>query len=204
MAATNVVLSISSEETTGILVVGEPGSGKTTFISNMLGESESQDCDSRLDSLTVTKGMVKNTSITVYDASGVEAAREGWDKMRGSGHSNWVTVFCIPLTETRMRASLIRTFREYHDLGINWNKTVFALTFADSIPIPKSVKRDQTYSPGRYFEQRVQEWEAHIRKVFREQICGRAISAAKMFPTTGNSGDMLPNGVEWFDVASLT
>ena len=201
MAATNVVLSISSEETTGILVVGEPGSGKTTFISNLLGESESQDCDSRLDSLTVTKGMVKNTSITVYDASGVEAAREGWDKMRGSGHSNWVTVFCIPLTETRMRASLIRTFQEYHDLGINWNKTVFALTFADSIPIPKSVKRDQTYSPGRYFEQRVQEWEAHIRKVFREQICGGAITAAKMFPTTGDSGDKLPNGVECFDTA---
>ena len=201
MAATNVVLSISPEETVGILVIGEPGSGKTTLVSNMLGDSESQDCESRLDSLTITNGIVKNTPVTVYDASGVEAAREGWEKMRRGGHSNWVTVLCIPLTETRMRASLIHSFQEYHDLGINWSKAVFALTFADSIPIPKSVKRDQTYSQGRYFEQRTQEWEAHIRKVFREQICGRAIASAKMFPTTGDSGDKLPNGVEWFDSA---
>ena len=203
MAATNVVLSISPEETVGILVIGEPGSGKTTLVSNMLGESESQDCESRSDSLTITKGMVKNTGtpVTVYDAREVAAAREGWEKMRGGGHSNWVTVLCIPLTETRMRASLIHSFQEYHDLGINWNKTVFALTFADSIPIPKSVKRDQTYSPGRYFEQRTQEWEEHIRKVFREQICGGAIANAKMFPTTGDSSDKLPNGVEWFDTA---
>ena len=135
------------------------------------------------------------------NGSGLRQTREAWEKMRGGGHSNRVTVLCIPLTETRMRASLIRTFQEYHDLGINWNKTVFALTFADSIPIPKSVKRDQTYSPGRYFEQRTQEWEAHIKKVFREQICGSAIETAKMFPTTGDSGDKLPNGVEWLDSA---
>ena len=201
MAATDVLLSISPEETVGILVIGEPGSGKTTLVSNMLGESESDDCDSKSDSLTITNGIVKNTPVTVYDASGVEAARAAWEKMRGGGHSNWVTILCIPLTETRMRASLIRTFQEYHDLGINWSKTVFALTFADSIPIPKSAKRDQTYSPGRYFEQRVKEWEAHIRKVFREQICGSAITAAKMFPTAGDSGDNLPNGVKWFDSA---
>ena len=77
MAATNVVLSIFPEKTVGILVIGEPGSGKTTLVSNMLGELESQDCESRSDSLTITKGMVKDASVTVYDTSGVEAVREG-------------------------------------------------------------------------------------------------------------------------------
>ena len=75
-----IVLSISPEEKVGILVIGEPGSGKTTLVRNTFGDSESQDCDSRLDSLTIAKGTGKNTPVTVYDASGVEAARiqNGW------------------------------------------------------------------------------------------------------------------------------
>ena len=80
-------------------------------------------------------------------------------------------------------------------------KTVFALTFADAIPIPKSIRRDPNYNPARYFNQCTQEWQDHIRKVFREHICGDAISTVKMFPTTGDSGDELPNGAEWFDSA---
>ena len=48
-------------------------------------------------------------------------------------------------------------------------KTVFALTFADAIciPIPKSIRRDPNYNPASYFNQRTQEWQDHIRKVFR-------------------------------------
>ena len=197
----HVAVSVSSGETVGVLVIGEAGSGKTTFISNLLGESLSQDCDSSASSLTVSRGAVKSTSVTVYDASGLESARTAWEKICNGEHDKWVVVFCIPLTETRMRASLIHTFKEYHDLGINWSKTVFALTFADAVPIPKSVKRDPNYNPARYFNQRAQEWEDHIRKVFHEQICGNAIAAVKMFPTTGDSGDELPNGLDWFDSA---
>ena len=100
-----------------------------------------------------------------------------------------------------MRASLVHTFQEDHGLGINWSKTVFALTFADALPIPKTIRRDPNYNPAVYFDQRTQEWQDHIRKVFREQICGDAIAAVKMFPTTGDSGDELPNGKEWFESA---
>ena len=194
-------INVSSAESVGVLVIGEAGSGKTTFISNLLGESASQDCDASVNSFTISKGVVRNTSVAVYDSSGLESARTAWNKIRSGDYDKWVIVFCIPLTETRMRASLIATFQEYHRLGINWSKTVFALTFADAIPIPKSIRRDPNYNPARYFNQRTQEWQDHIRKVFREQICGDAISTVKMFPTTGDSGDELPNGMEWFDSA---
>ena len=174
----------NSGSTLGVLVIGEAGSGKTTLIDNLQLNSQE------------TAGFV-----TVYDTSGLETARAAWEKIEDGKHDKWVVILCIPLTETRMQASLIDSFKEYHDLGIDWTKTVFALTFADSIPTPKSVKRDPTYTPAKYFEQRSQEWEEHIRRVFRDQICGAAITAAKMIPTTGDSGDKLPNGVEWFDVA---
>ena len=174
----------NSGNTLGVLVIGEAGSGKTTLIDNLQLNSQE------------TAGLV-----TVYDTSGLETARAAWEKIDNGKHDKWVVILCIPLTETRMRASLIDSFNEYHDLGIDWTKTVFALTFADSIPTPKSVKRDPTYTPVRYFEQRSREWEEHIRRVFRDQICGAAITAAKMIPTTGDSGDKLPDGVEWFEVA---
>ena len=174
----------NSGSTLDVLVIGETGSGKTTLIDNLQLTSEET-----------------ATFVTVYDTSGLETARAAWEKIRNGEAKKWVVIFCIPLTETRMRASLIRTFHDYHDLGINWNKTVFALTFADSIPIPKSMKRDSTFTPTRFFEQRWKEWVKQIRKVFREQICGSAIDTAKMFPTTGDSGDKLPNDEEWLDSA---
>ena len=174
----------NSGNTLGVLVIGEAGSGKTTLIDNLQLNSKE------------TAGFV-----TVYDTSGLETARAAWEKIDNGKHDKWVVILCIPLTETKMRASLIESFKEYHDLGINWTKTVFALTFADSIPTPESVKRDPAYTPARYFEQRSRECEKHIRRVFRDQICGAAITAAKMIPTSGDSGDKLPNDVEWFDVA---
>ena len=183
-AATFLTELRNSGNTLGVLVIGEAGTGKTTLIVNLQLNSQE------------TAGLV-----TVYDTSGLETARDAWEKIKNGKHDKWVVILCIPLTETRMRASLINSFKEYHDLGIEWTKTVFALTFADSIPTPKSVKRDPTYTPARYFEQRSQEWEEHIRRVFRDQICEPAISAATMFPTSRDSGDKLPNGVEWFDVA---
>ena len=183
-AATFLAELKNAGNTLGVLVIGETGSGKTTLIDNLQLRAEEN-----------------SGFVTVYDTNGLESARTAWEKIRNGEHDKWVVVFCIPLTETRMRASLIGTFKEYHDLGINWSKTVFALTFADAVPIPKSVKRDPNYNPARYFNQRAQEWEDHIRKVFHEQICGNAIAAVKMFPTTGDSGDELPNGLEWFDSA---
>ena len=183
-AATFLAELNNAGNTLSVLVIGETGSGKTTLIDNLQLEAEEN-----------------SEFVTVYDTSGLESARTAWNKFRNGEHDRSVIIFCIPLTETRMRASLIATFQEYHRLGINWSKTVFALTFADAIPIPKSIRRDPNYNPARYFNQRTQEWQDHIRKVFREQICGDAISTVKMFPTTGDSGDELPNGMEWFDSA---
>ena len=183
-AATLMAELKGAGNTLGVLVIGETGSGKTTLVENLRLQSEEN-----------------SEFVTVYDTSGLESARTAWSRIRNGGHEKWVIIFCIPLTETRMRASLIGTFQEYHGMGINWSKTVFALTFADALPIPKTIRRDPNYNPALYFDQRTQEWQDHIRKVLREQICGDAIAAVKMFPTTGDSGDELPNGLEWFDSA---
>ena len=172
----------NSGNTLGVLVIGEAGSGKTTLIDNLQLEADEN------------SGVV-----TVYDANGLETAQAAWEKI--NKHDKWVVIFCIPLTETRMRASLIRTFQEYHELGINWRKTVFALTFADAMPIPKSIKQNPASNPAKYFNQHTQEWDENIRKVFREQICGNEIVSTKIFPATSCADEKLPNGNEWFDLA---
>ena len=124
-----------SDSTLSILVIGETGSGKTTLIDNLQLKSEET-----------------AAFVTVYDTSGLETARAAWEKIRNGEQDKWVVIFCIPLTETRMRASLIRTFHDYHAMGINWNKTVFALTFADSIYTDSKVGKTRfDLHPNKFF-----------------------------------------------------
>ena len=183
-AATFLTDLRNSGSTLGVLVVGESGSGKSTLIDNLQLEANEN------------YGVV-----TVYKASEAQTAQVAWENIKNGKHDKWVVIFCIPLTENRMRADIIDSFKKYHDLGINWTKTVFALTFADAMPIPRSVKQNPNYSPARFFNQRTQEWEENIRKVFHKQICGSKIASAKMFPATGYNAERLPNGNEWFDSA---
>ena len=61
----HVAVSVSSDENVGVLVIGEAGLGKTTFINNLLGESLLQDCDSSASSLTVSTRAVKSTLCTM-------------------------------------------------------------------------------------------------------------------------------------------
>ena len=50
-----------------------------------------------------------------------------------------------------MRQSLTDAFKMFHSADVNWNKTVIALTFADSLPVPMVMQRDPKFDVTQHF-----------------------------------------------------
>ena len=104
------------------------------------------------------------------------------------------------MTETRMRRSLIRTFQQYTEIGVEWRKTVIALTFADSLQLPPNLKKKKEYSIIRYFNERLDEWRVEIPKTLASEIALEETTLARISinPTAGDYEDPLPNGEDWY------
>ena len=84
--------------------------------------------------------MVQGVCVTVYETSGFAKQQEQHQKMLKDllvSGSISVTVYCF-----------IDFFKACSDIGVDWSKTVIALTFADSLSVPKSVSQDPNYKEG--------------------------------------------------------
>ena len=132
----------------GILVVGETGTGKTTLVNNLLGIDNSPKqggLDSHASTISSYEMKVEGVPIRVYDTPGL------WDSQGKDNDAKYLkqmkdilnsgeiqlVIYCIKLTVTRMHKGLIRTFQEYNKIGVIWEQTLIALTFADALPVPK-------------------------------------------------------------------
>ena len=184
-----------------ILVIGDCGSGKTTLVNNLLGEEIAQDHAPSI--LSTFHGVFQGVPITVHETSG----QENPDAEGNAGYMNElhallsggevdVIIYCFKATETRMRDSLVRSLQRYHSMGLDWRKTVIALTFADVLPIPKSARQNRSYDQARYFDSRVAEWKQMIAQTLTNQICV-PIEGLKLAPVTGDSIEELPNHERW-------
>ena len=188
-----------------ILVIGDCGSGKTTLVNNLLGEEIAQDHAPSI--LSIFHGVFQGVPVTVHETSGLEnpdaEGNAGYmNELRAllSGGEVDVIIYCFKATETRMRDSLVRSLQRYHSMGLDWRKTVIALTFADVLPIPKSARQDRSYDQARYFNTRVAEWKQMIAQTLTNQIGVpiRAVEGLKLAPTTGDYEEELPNQEQWF------
>ena len=188
-----------------ILVIGDCGSGKTTLVNNLLGEEIVQEQAPAI--LSTFQGVFQGVSVTVHETRGLEnPSAEGdtefSEDMRSllRGGKLDVIIYCLKATETRMRDSLINSLRRYHNMGLDWRKTVIALTFADVLPIPRHVRQERSYDPVRYFNERVAEWKQTLSQTLTNRI-GLPIGLArelKVVPTTCDPGEELPNHEKWF------
>ena len=66
-----------------------------------------------------------------------------------------LVIYYLQLTETRMRQGLIRTFQEYKKIGVRWERSVVALTFSDTLLVPKSEKKKAGFQMSQFFNTRV-------------------------------------------------
>ena len=99
-----------------------------------------------------------------------------------------------------MRASSIRTFIEYHRVGVNWEHTVMVLTFADCLFVPSSEKKKLGFQMSQYFNDRVAEWHQCISTtlVKRVGVEQRIAEKIKVCPSTSDRDERLLNGEQWF------
>ena len=188
-----------------ILVIGDCGSGKTALVNNLLGEEIVQEQAPAI--LSTFQGMFQGVPVTVHETSGLENPDAEGDtqfkkEMRSllRGGNVDVIIYCLKATETRMRDSLVNSLRRYHNMGLDWRKTVIALTFADVLPIPRHVRQERSYDPVRYFNERVAEWKQTLAQTLTNRI-GLPIGLArepKVAPTTGDPAEELLNDEKWF------
>ena len=182
-------------------MIGEQGSGKTTLVNNLLGEEIAKE-EEDASVISSFKGMVQGVGVTVYEASGFliedEQGRRQLQDLILSGSITFI-LYCFKMSETRMRQSLTDTFKVFNSAGVHWNKTVIALTFADSLPVPKAIRRDPNFDMKQHFVMRVKEWKDQVHCVLTSEV-GVPMQTAglvAMLPTTGDPDELLPIGEEW-------
>ena len=152
------------------------------------------------------KGTVEGVDVVVYVTTGLGGSRDYGDEqhlkeMKAILDSNEIqlVLYCIKLSETRCQ-SLIRTFVEYHSIGVDWEHTVIVLTFADALVAPSSIRKKPGFQMSQYFNDRVAEWHQQISKALVERVGvdQRIVEKIKVCPSTSDRDECLPNGEQWF------
>ena len=191
-----------------ILVIGPTGVGKTTLVNNLLGKPVAEVeyfVDSTTNGIGCYKGEIQNVPVVIYDTSGLGDSNELQDedylteikKVISDVH---VIIYCIKMTETRMHGGMIKAFQQYNKIGINWGKTMFALTFADAIIPPTRLKKQAGFNISEYFNERIQEWRLEVPQVLERDVHvdGEMLLDMNINPTTDDPDCELLNGDHWF------
>ena len=187
------------------MIIGITGIGKSTLINNLFGEEVAKVSDdgwSTTDEIERFDGEVQGVPIVVYDTPGLEDSRTDQSdeaaeikKLIPSVHA---VIFCFDLRQTRMMNAVTRALEQYTEIGVDWNKAVFALTFADEIHIPPKVRKAPESEQVRYFIDSVERWKTLI-----SDVVGREKMKA-IHPTTGDPEEELMSGEKWFHSFWLT
>ena len=184
----------------GILVIGETGSGKSNLINSLLGRDVARvghTMQSETSELIIYDPVIEGVGLNVYDTPGMDHStnddrdfanlRMMQDMLaREKIH---LVIYCFRMTETRMRRGLIHAVREYRKIGLPWQHTIMALTFADCVP------NFDTRLPA-------------VEEMLREEILTKAavkpevVKGVRICPTTEYLDQLLPNGEQWFPAFS--
>ena len=71
----------NDNEQFNILVIGEPGSGKTTLVNNLLEDEAAEEQDEDSSSLSTFHKLLQGVYVTVYDTSGITEQDQQHQKM---------------------------------------------------------------------------------------------------------------------------
>ena len=191
----------------GVLVIGRTGSGKSTLINSLLGKEVAR-VGHTLISETSTVNLhesVEGVPIVVYDTPGLgdinseEEEQKHLDIIKdlvakGKVH---LVVYCFQMNKTIMISSHVGPLRKYHQIGVDWKRSVFALTFADAVYVPKS---DRELPMSYFFDKRLAFWRNELQRELVKAVGVNldVVKRLKMYPTTLLPKDQLPNGSPWY------
>ena len=179
----------------GILVIGETGTGKSTLINNLLGCEVAEvghSMESETQLVTPHERSVHGVPVVVYDTPGLNDTSGDDDpkhldimKSLLDRKKIHLVIYCMKLTENRMRSGLIRTFKEFHNIGVPWKQTVVTLTFAD--------KEADTSRKFSMMQQQLK--KTLVKKV---GVASSIVDELKICPTVKDPTEALPNGKQWY------
>ena len=193
-----------------LLVIGETGVGKSNLVNNLLGEDVADvgySMKSATSDVNCYKGTIEGVPVKVYDTPGLADSRSERDeeyleeiKKLTDEETIHLIIYCLKMTETRMRRSIIRTFEQYTKIGVDWKKTVIALTFADALKPTSKLKKQKGFSETTYFKERLAAWREEISRVLAEEIYLEEATVARIRinPTAEDPKQRLPNDEEWY------
>ena len=205
------VYSITKEnkrfrETPHILLIGEAGSGKTTLLHNILWNGKLVEMSGKVkpprSDIVHVAGTVEGVQVALYDSPGFggendeECIQALEDLLQGDRID--VVILCFMMTEPRLRRSHIRLFQDYDKVGINWERTILALTFADRILAPVKLRTSPSFQLSEYFNYRVSEWKHTLQNAFQQSgVRPEVVKQMCVYPTIDAYDEALPNGEQW-------
>ena len=197
----------------GALVIGASGSGKSTLINNLVGKyvvEEAYTLNSETNTIVANTTALEGVPVTLYDTPGLGHSHMDDDvicqmvkDVLESGRIHLV-ICCMNMSETRIRSSLIHMFQEYTKLGVNWEKSIIALTFADYVPIFSEMKKLEV-DMNCYFDDCLAAKHADIIRMLVERVgvIPEVAKRIKCIPITSDSNQRLLNGKYWFGLFYL-
>ena len=189
------------------LLIGLAGAGKSTLINNLLKREVATVNDtvqSHSSSVRQYVGDIEGVPVLIFDTPGLGDSRGDFDtsflsetKTVLDKNDIHVVIYCLKMNETRMSEGLINAFNQFDKIGVDWKKTIFALTFADAVTAPAKVKKAASFEMSAYFSDRLKMWRTEIPQ-YLASACKADVSNLKINPTTDDADAKLPNGEEWF------
>ena len=192
----------------GVLVIGRTGVGKSTLINNLLGKevaSVGHTLRSETPTVNPHEGMVEGVPIAVYDTPGLGDIKGEEEEAKhlcmmkdllavGKIH---LVVYCFQMNKTIMISSHVGPLCKYHKIGVDWKRSVIALTFADALYVPES---DRKLPMSQFFDERLAFWRKQLKKELVETVGVNSdvVERLEMYPTTPLPKDQLPNGNPWY------
>ena len=194
-----------------VLVVGRTGVGKSTLINNLLGKevtSVGHTLQSETPTVNAHEDSVEGVPIVVYDTPGLGDIKGEKDEKkhldfmkdllaRGKIH---LVVYCFQMNKTIMISSHVGPLRKYHQIGVDWERSVIALTFADALYVPQSEKKLPHFEMGHFFDERLAFWQRELKEelVGNVRVNSDVVEQLKIYPTTLLPKVQLPNGDPWY------
>ena len=194
----------------GILVIGRTGVGKSTLINNLLGKEVASVGDTLKSETPMVKPhkySVEGVPIIVYDTPGLGDVRGEEDEAKhldnvkdllGKGKIHLV-VYCFQMTTSLVLSSHKGALRKYHQIGVDWERSIIALTFADALYIPKDEQNDPYFKMSNFFDMRVTFWQDEVKDLLEGLgVKSDVVKLLKVFLTTLLPTDQLPNENSWY------
>jgi predicted GTPase len=188
-----------------VVIVGKTGSGKTTLVNNIFKDMVLAKVGHSLQSETLSvkeySGKLGGVLFRIYDTPALSltidssAAEEVSSLLESRDPEIDLTLFCMSIANPRLDQSQIQVLRDYNSIGLKWEKTILALTFADEFHVTPKDKANR----DKHFPHSLKNWIEHIRTALQTNVGlpSEVTNALCMFPTTALLDESLPNGEDW-------